>query len=488
MTALTGAELVLALPLREKVPSGECEIDEHFGSSAIWCPDEKALALLPNFFFTFTLAMREARVDEEYIHQGLLYQYMRQLKIGKNARDFEASADADLAQRMDRASVTLGGDFARASEVLLAKAFLQDTRALYAERTHSYKRMAGPQEWMREDEEDLSEPLHCLFGVTPWPPGSFNSTNAFQSVYTIQCRNHVIAATTIAALLPFTPVVASPNDPAADDKNSGKLFYLAGKAQTKAYLVTTKNKELGVVFRGTSPENTAVAMVARQLGLKEPLCQAFVVPRPGGRAAVFQRGSALLLTPVATPLWHPLSSGAVSLSQSKFCVAMRTRKMPILRPSDCDILRPRDFLFLGELHLDCTLETRFGTIAAKPPAPRQLVEEIVSGKKKVVKRLRSLDDDSDGLPRAKRIKLLRETLDYRNFLRDIVVPMEKSEFVLFLIGKNDFIEVLSTRPNFDGLPLALVIACRDIALDLGFFGPTSTIAQCFDELLSKNNK
>jgi hypothetical protein len=507
--ALDGAQLTLGLLLSKAAGSNEYDIvedDSLFGTSMLWWERERTLLTVPDFTFGFTLALSEPHVHPDDLHSSLVYQYMRQLKLQLKAREFEASPSADHLYHLNRRKVCITDADARKDwpvgciETLLGKACLADTRAIYAERSHATKRAFGGG---GEDDDDmnLDEPLHRLFDFAQWPANSFESKDAFKSVFTVTCRNHVVAATVIAALLPFAPHVSSPSDPALDNKGCGSIFLLAGNRRAKGYLVRAKNEKLCVISRGEVAENTAVTEVVKQLGLKEPLRQASVRPiDPAAPAPYFGDANAALLVPAATPSFHPIFSRAGPKPRADLLVSVRVQPMPGEQSLENErfrstVLLRGDFTYLGELRHDAIVEYKYGLQASRPPVVPALHTGGLATPpeiRRVSKRLRALDDDSDGLSRKKRICLLRDTLPYQAFRKTLCQLSRVWEFVPLIVGEDhsaaDFVEVLSMQKHFEGLSPAAVFMCRDIALKLKLHRPTSSVMQRFDEFLARHEK
>jgi len=508
--ALDGSQLCLGLPLSNAVGSDEYNILEDgglFGTSVLWWERERALLRLPDFTFSFTLALSERDVHLDNLHNSLVYQYMNQLKTGKNLREFESSFMADRLIKLDRRKACVEEakvreDWPLASiETLLGKACLADTRAMYAERSHAYKRAYGECGANDEDDMNLDEPLHRLFDFVRWPDDSFEANAAFQSVFTVTCRNHVIAATVIAALLPFAPFVQSPANPSLEQKGCGANFFLSGERRARGFLVHKRNAKLTVILRGPSAENTAVSEVAAQLGKKEPLRQASVAPiNPDARAPYFGEASAVLLVPVAMPTYHPIFSRAGPKPRADLLVSTRVQPIPgedRLEQSrfESTVLPRGDFTYVGELKRDCILEYRYGLQVSRPPTVASLHAGGLAAPaelKRVSKRMRALDDDADGLARKKRVCLMRATLPYQSFQKELLQLSHLWEFVLLIVGEDrmaaDFVEVLSMQPDFEGLSPAAVFMCRDIALKLRLHRPHSSVIQRFDAFLARYEK
>lgn len=507
--SLEGALLTLGLPVCEiaaKTKEYGIGTDGLFGVSRLWWERERTLVTVPDFTFAFTLALGESNVDPDDIHNSLVYLYMRQLRLPAKSQDFQASPNADALYHLSRRRVIIAdADLPKewpvgAIETLLGRAGLDDIRALYAEKSHAYRRRVG-HSGEEEADDDLDEPLHRLFELERWRSEQFIANTAFRAVFTVKCRNHVIAATVIAALLPFPAFVSSPSCPAADNKDCGVRFFLSGNCETKGYLVRAKEKRLSVVVRGVemTRENVAVGEVARQLGRLEPLRQAFVTPVDARLPPYMGGAAALMLVPVVSATYHPVFARAGPKPYADSIVRVHVQPAPGEDRLERDrfqstilTLHPNAFTYLGELTHDCVIEYRYGLQATRPLAQvaARPLPNHAGGIKRVSKRLRSLDDDTDGLARKNRVKLLRDTLPYLHFLKTLRRLSHVSEIVPFIIGEDDcaadFLEVLSARENFEGLAPAVVFTCRDVALKMHYHRPASAVIRRFDAFLEKH--
>jgi hypothetical protein len=524
----TRAELTLGLPLCRRA-QGDFEVSRFFGSSMLWWPTERALVRLPDFRFSFTLAVNML-VDPDDFHGPLLYQYMRFLRCDKNSSEFEASVNADYLRALDRHSIInveqthnlvatekAGDDLAvrwrshaRHIEALLAKACLHDTRALFAEKAHNYKRDHG---LLEEDADDADVPLHCLFEAIPWERGTWTPNAAFQSVFEIRCRNHVIASSLVAALLPFRDVLGAdmtPENPPLDERSYGRRFYFSNNRVALCHLVAPRAKSsvLQAVFRGNqTSENVALAAVVRQLGTKEPLEQCYLHRIVDARP-VFHEGEGMLLAPADTPFYHPIFSKAVALPRPDLLAKTRVQPSPsetggaeaifnceivmINQPPVLDPEKPTPALvqYWGELFRDCSLERRFGIVApvARNPAPQRHAGGIEgpTPRPRVEKRLRTLDDDSDGLPRNKRARILAESLEFLRFLTALSLARTTADNVrALLVERPDFFEVLACRKQFGGLSRERLQQCVDIVLSEKFYKADSSVVQSYREFIAK---
>jgi hypothetical protein len=490
-------QLSLGLPLSLK-QNGELEVASLFGASVLWWADERKLVRIPDYYFGFTLALSEINVNPDDLHGGFLYQYMSWLKLisptEKTKNAFEATTNADYLRRLARKSVTSVKDAANV-EAILGAVCLNDTRAMFDERSHSYKRANG----LLDAENDIDDgaPLHRLFTIESWSGGAWTPSDAFKSVVHVKCRNHVIASVLVAALLPFSPMPpggSTVSNPSLDRGGVGKTFFLSDKRRAVGHLVKLGNKGVfQAIFRGTAtPENFAIASVAAQLGVQQSLAQ-LIVHAIVNKRPVFRAGVGLLITPVATPLFHGIFGKAGM--QPRADLLVRTRIQPGRSESGgadanfgCDIvdMRPESGVqYLGELGHDCSLERRFGAVTPVQRKPKPAVHAGgIAVKPKVSKKLRTLDDDSDGQSRDKRARLLTESLDFLQFVKALSAAEVNEEKIFKMFSaRPDFFEVLSHRKTFGGLSCERLQQCVDIVIAAKLYRPESSAVLAYRKFI-----
>jgi hypothetical protein len=496
----------LTLGLQVTTDAHHVRLSRRFPRSFLYWKEQRALVALPEFFFSFDLALNVRNPGLDDLLRSLLYHYTRALKLPTKRDEYESSSEADHLSQLNR--ITLR-QLSRRSEIecLLGKAALSEISTLYRERRYrpqgndydndvDMEHLSEAEMPQGEQEHSTSGHRNTFFDVVlvdedrEWP-----RTDAFQSVVRVYCRTHVIACTMVAYLFPLVPHPTSTVSATNPAPTSGRTFFLDGGTRATGYLVR-RSPDLSYrgIFTGEKmqPCNRALQLVVQQLGEHADLHQKFIhVRQSANRPLDVDR---VVLAPVASPSYHSVlgDSGAIPCPATTLLASTRiqVRRTPGMEiddaddtvlPKDIDVLSFADMVYLGLLTRDCSIDMRFRLASmpgSQPTRPAKAPNKTVLAKRQ--KRMRTLDDATDtasGVPRAKRIRLMIDTLPFQNFLVNVQRATNLVDFMR--TPRADFIEVLGSALDKFDIPWARLFDCLYLSSLEGWHSPDSALVEIF---------
>lgn len=509
---LDEAVLALALTLSVSANDAVVDLDDAFGSSVLWWENGRKLVQLPDYHFSFLLAVNDATMSIAEIRDSLTYFYVNGLQLGRKSVEFEASQSTAHARARSLRRVALNSD-ADTLETLLCAAYLRGGRAAWVARQHATRKRYrdeglgyGDDDDDDDDGDDHEESLYRLFRISRCPAGAYDtSVAAFKSVFQVHCRNHVVAATVIYTLLPYGDGSGSSSssssssdakpvtNPSSDDRRYGRMFFRSNNRRALGYLVHAITKSaprtLAVIPGGEDPRATAVQQMTRAFA--EPFLgtERRIVPCAGRPLPPlpYPNARALLICPAGTPFRHPVLGHRPGLRSVKLNVPVHIQPPASDEPSRyaSHVVRVDDLHYLGELGTDCATESHYTNAVTASATKTKSSTTTTTTKRRPKRDVSWLTDLTDGMTNAKRLKTIRGTLDYRAFvqrLKSVDAGTRASVPLLerILINQADFIEVLSHQPDLEGLSAACVFTCRDLIVRRGLFTDHSSVVSRLD--------